>query len=227
MQYIAHIENDCNEKFGLPRQSGIVEELISTVVFESEYRNMDALKGLDGFSHIWLIWEFDTSNATNSWSPMVRPPRLGGNTRMGVFATRSPFRPNPIGLSCVKLLSISNSTRGPLLTVAGADLRNGTKIYDIKPYLPYVDSHPDAIGGFSEEFVGKCLNVEFPNTLLEQIPEEKRKAAVNLLAQDPRPSYHNDPNRIYGMAFANLNIRFRVIDDVIYVVDVSSSTSGS
>lgn len=227
MQVIAHIENDMIQKFGLPRQSGIVDELTSNIIFEPQFRNMDALKGLDGFSHIWIIWGFDIDREEGEWSPMVRPPRLGGNTRMGVFATRSPYRPNPIGLSCVKLLNISETSRGPILTVAGADLKSDTKIYDIKPYLPYVDSHPEAIGGFSEEFVGSELPVEFPDSLLSRIPEEKRKAAVKLLAQDPRPSYHNDPNRIYGMAFANLNIRFRVIDDVIYVVDVSSSTSGS
>jgi len=226
MQVIAHIENDMLDKFGIPRQSGIVDEIISEIVFEPKYRNMDSIKGLEAFSHLWIIWQFD-SDKNSDWSPMVRPPRLGGNTRMGVFATRSPNRPNPIGLSCVRIVSISETSRGPIITVAGADLRNKTKIYDIKPYLPYVDSHPDAKGGFSEDFVGLSIPVEIPDNLMALIPVEKRKAVVDLLAQDPRPSYHNDPNRIYGMTFGNQDIRFRVDNGVVYVVDVLTVGSGS
>lgn len=217
---IAHIENDFREKFGIPRQSGLVEDVTSAIVFEPEYRNPDALRGLEGFSHLWILWAFEDAAGTNDWSPTVRPPKLGGNTHMGVFATRSPNRPNHIGLSCVKLLSITETSRGPQLIVAGADLRDRTPIYDIKPYLPYVDSKPEACGGFSEKTAYDTIEVDFPEQLLSLLPENKRKAAVSLLMQDPRPSYHNDPERIYGINFGGFNIRFRVSENILHVIDV-------
>lgn len=220
MKIIARIETDFPEKFGIPRQSGLVEELKGNIVFEPEYRNKDALKGLEGYNYIWLLWQFEGVER-DTWSVTVRPPRLGGNTHMGVFATRSPFRPNPIGLSSVKLERIEFDTeRGPILHVAGVDLRHNTPIYDIKPYLPYVDCHTDASGGFAHEVKDYVLQVVFPETLLEHIPKDKRQAIIGVLKQDPRPSYHNDPTRQYGVSFAGFNVRFVVEGDVLTVVAV-------
>ena len=220
MTRIAHIENDMSDKFGIPRQSGLADDVVSTIVFEPHYRNPDALKGLDEYSHIWLIWSFDRDNDSGDWSPMVRPPKLGGNTRMGVFATRSPNRPNPIGLSCVRLLGISDSERGPLIRVAGADLRNGTAILDIKPYLVYSDSHPDATCGFADEHIHDILEVEIPIDLTSGISEDIIKAAAALLKYDPRPSYHDDPDRIYGMKYAGYDFKFTVNKELLTVVEI-------
>ena len=220
MKVIAHIHSDFPEKFGIPRQSGLVEKLQASVVFEPEYRNPAAVRGLEGYSHIWLLWQFSEA-VRDGWSPTVHPPRLGGNRHMGVFATRSPFRPNPIGLSSVRLKEIEISRRlGPVLWVEGADLMDGTPIYDIKPYLPYTDSHPDAVGGFADDFVDYGLEVNFPQELLDLIPEEKREGLMGILSQDPRPSYQNDPQRICGVAFGSQNIRFQVRDGVLTVVKV-------
>ena len=209
MQPVAHIRSEFAEKFGVPRQSGLVEALEADIVFEPAYRNPDALRGLEDFSHIWLIWVFDRAIREN-WSPTVRPPRLGGNTRMGVFATRSPFRPNPIALSCVQLADIRQTAEGPVLRVRGADLVDGTPILDIKPYIPYADSHPKALGGFAAEPAGETLEVVIPPELLARIPETKREALRGVLAQDPRPHYQKDPERIYGFSFAGMEIRFSV-----------------
>lgn len=220
MKVIARIHTDFAEKFGIPRQSGLIEALKATIVFEPEFRNADALRGLEEFSHIWLIWEFSEA-VRDTWSPTVRPPRLGGNKRMGVFATRSPFRPNGIGLSCVRLESIGlDPELGPVLQVAGADLMDNTPIYDIKPYLPYADSHPDAVGGFTESLEDYALVVEFPEQSLHLIPEERREALLNVLAHDPRPSYQNDPKRVYGFSFAGFDIRFTVQGKVLTVYEV-------
>ena len=220
MKIIARIETDFPEKFGIPRQSGLVESLQGTIVFEPEYRNKDALKGLEGYNYIWLLWQFEGVERDN-WSVTVRPPRLGGNKHMGVFATRSPFRPNPIGLSSVRLDRIEWETeRGAVLHVSGIDLRHNTPIYDIKPYLPHVDAHPDAIGGFAAEVKDYELEVLFPEELLNCVPKEKRQAIVEVLKQDPRPSYHDDPNRVYGVAFAGVNIRFCVDGRVLRVIAV-------
>ncbi len=217
---IARIRSQFPEKFGIPRQSGLVEELKARVVFEPEYRDSQALRGLEGFSHIWLIWQFSRSMGAG-WSPTVRPPRLGGNERMGVFATRSPFRPNPMGLSCVKLEKVELSTsEGPVLWVAGADLMDGTPIYDIKPYLPYADCKPQAVGGFASAPKEATLTVDFPSQLLERVPRELREALSGVLAQDPRPTYHHDPQRVYGMAFGGLQVRFTVDGDRLTVVEV-------
>ena len=217
MHIIARIRSDFPTKFGIPRQSGLVEDLRATVVFEPEYRNPDALRGLEEFSHLWLIWQFSQA-VRDTWSPTVRPPRLGGNTRMGVFATRSPFRPNPIGLSCVRLVGMEKDPElGHVLVVAGADLMDGTPILDIKPYLPYADSHPEALGGFTGNVGGKVLEVNFPPELLDQVPEDKREALIGVLSRDPRPSYQHDPERVYGMAFAGLEVRFSVDGDVLHV----------
>ena len=225
LRVIARIHSDFPTKFGIPRQSGLVEELRSAVVFEPEYRNPDALRGLEGFSHLWLIWQFSQA-VRESWSPTVRPPRLGGNIRMGVFATRSPFRPNPIGLSCVRLERIEQHPQwGPVLWVAGADLMDGTPIYDVKPYLPYADCKPEASGGFAPQR-GEALAVDFPAELLSRVPEDKRDALTGVLAQDPRPHYQSDPQRIYGMAFAGLEVRFRVADGAVYVVEVTEERDG-
>ena len=222
MKVIARIYNDFPEKFGVPRQSGLVPELTARIVFEPEYRNPDALKGLDGYSHIWLIWQFSES-VRDTWSPTVRPPRLGGEKRQGVFATRSPFRPNPIGLSSVKLERIAlHEKDGPVLYVSGADLMNGTPIYDIKPYLPYTDCHADAVGGFADAFVEYGLDVVIPDDLREQIPADKLDALLGVLAQDPRPSYQNDPERVYGITFGAQNIKFRVEDNVLTVINVEN-----
>ena len=220
MKPIAHIRNDYTAKFGIPRQSGLVEEVVSAIVFEPEYRNADAFRGLEGWSHLWLIWVFSEA-IRDTWSPTVLPPRLGGKTRMGVFATRSPFRPNPIGLSSVKLVDFDLHTKeGPVLYVAGADLMDGTPILDVKPYLPYTDSHPDAIGGFAEPVREYHLDVVFPEEWLAQVPERLRKPVLGLLAQDPRPSYQNDPDRVYGVAFGGYDFRFRVKDGVLTICEV-------
>ncbi len=222
MRVIAKIHTGFSGKFGIPRQSGLVPSLPGEIGFEPAYRNADALRGLEDFSHLWLIWEFSESKR-EAWSPTVRPPRLGGNRRMGVFATRSPFRPNPLGLSCVKLEAIVwSGPRGPVLRVSGADLMDGTPIYDIKPYLPYTDSHPEARGGFSVDVMGWALDVEDPQGALESLPEASRRTVTELLAQDPRPSYQHDPERLYGMTYAGWNIRFTVEDHRLIVHSVAS-----
>ena len=220
MEIIAHIESDFPEKFGIPRQSGLVSELKSRIIFEPEYRNPDAFRGLEGFSHIWILWQF-SGTKRHSWSATVKPPRLGGNKRMGVFATRSPFRPNDIGLSSVRLEAVEfHEELGPVLHVAGADLMNHTAIYDIKPYLPYTDSHPDATDGFAGDVFDYELQVVFPEELLKHLPKEKQEAAIAILKQDPRPSYQNIPDRRYGVAFAGHDIRFTVCDGVLTVCEV-------
>ena len=220
MKIIATLHGAFPTKFGIPRQSGLVEDLEATVVFEPEYRNPDALRGLEGFSHLWLIWSFSQAIRPH-WSPTVRPPRLGGNTRMGVFATRSPFRPNPIGLSSVRLKGIvQHPTLGPVLHVAVADLMDGTPIFDIKPYLPYTDAHPQASSGFTADYEGYHLTVRFPEDLLKKVPPEKQAALRGVLAQDPRPSYQEDPTRVYGMAFGGLEVKFSVQDGVLTVLSV-------
>ena len=220
---IARIQSDFTTKFGIPRQSGLVEALRAAVVFEPEYRNPDSLRGLDGFSHIWLIWQFSQSIRTG-WSPTVRPPRLGGNERVGVFASRSPFRPNALGLSAVRLLGIERRTDiGPVLVVAGADLMDGTPIFDVKPYLPYTDCLPQATGGFASSGGGDCLRVEFPQQWLDLVPPDKREALTGVLARDPRPPYQDDPNRVYGMAFAGMDIRFTVRAHILTVCQVTPS----
>ena len=216
---IARMCSDFPSKFGIPRQSGLVEELRSTVVFEPEFRNPDTLRGLEGFSHLWIIWQFSEAVRSN-WSPTVRPPRLGGNTRMGVFATRSPSRPNHLGLSCVKLLGVEQTENGAVIHVAGADLMDGTPIFDIKPYIPYSDSHPEALGGFTDTAEDFLLEVEFPESLLRQLPEEKRAAARAVLSHDPRPSYQRDSQRVYGLPFGGFDIRFTVCEKTLTVCDV-------
>lgn len=219
MKIIAHIETDFPEKFGIPRQSGLVKELKGRIVFEPEYRSPDAVKGLEGFDYIWLLWKFEGTERSH-WSATVKPPRLGGNTHMGVFATRSPFRPNSIGLSSVKLDQVEITDQGPVLHVSGIDLRDKTPIYDIKPYLPYVDSHPDAAGGFAAKVQDHRLDVEFPEELLSVFPEEKRSAVIKVLEQDPRPSYHDDPQRTYGVSFAGHDVRFQVKENRLTVSEV-------
>lgn len=220
---IARMHSDFATKFGIPRQSGIVQELRSTIVFEPEYRNRDALRGMEGFSHLWLIWQFSQA-LRSDWSATVRPPRLGGNTRMGVFATRSPFRPNSLGLSCVKFLGLEDTTQfGTVIHVGGADLMDGTPIFDIKPYIPYADCHPDALNGFTGGTEGETLEVRFPDDLLKKLPPVKRTAAMGILAHDPRPSYQKDGSRIYGFCFAGFEIRFQVAQGVLTVVDVTKN----
>lgn len=222
MKIIAHIENDFSTKFGIPRQSGLVNSLRSRIVFAPEYRNPDAFRGLEDFSHVWLIWEFSQA-VRQKWSPTVRPPRLGGNTRMGVFATRSPFRPNPVGLSAVQLEEVVlHGADAPYLVVSGADLMNGTPIYDIKPYLPHIDSHPDARGGFAVPAAEHRLKVVFPELWLEKVPEQLRDGLTEVLAQDPRPSYQHDPERVYGFGFARLEVKFTVDGDVLTVCGVTA-----
>jgi len=217
---IAKMRSDFPTKFGIPRQSSLVDALESTIVFEPEFRNADALRGIEGYSHLWIIWQFSQA-VREDWSPTVRPPRLGGNVRMGVFATRSPFRPNNLGLSCVKLLRIEETeTEGTVLHVAGADLMDGTPIFDIKPYIPYSDSFPDALGGFTDNAEDFLLNVEFPPHLLEILPENKREAAIGVLSHDPRPSYQRKPDRIYGLNFAGFDIRFTVDKKRLVVCEV-------
>ena len=226
VRVIARIRSDFKQKFGIPRQSGLVDALEAEIVFEPEFRNPEALRGMEGFSHLWLIWEFSQARR-ESWSPTVRPPRLGGNQRLGVFATRSPFRPNPIGLSCVRLAGVDLHTPdGPVIRVAGADLLDGTPIYDIKPYLPYADCKPDAVGGFASVPKEATLAVTVPPELLERVPAEKRAALTGVLAQDPRPSYQDDPERVYGMTFAGLEVRFRVKGEELTVcaVDPAKNT---
>lgn len=220
MKTIARIHNDFKEKFGIPRQSGLSGRLESRIVFEPEYRNPEALRGIEGYSHLWLIWEFSEAKR-EIWSPTVRPPRLGGNKRVGVFATRSPYRPNPIGLSSVKLERMEQTRdEGTVLIVRGADLLDGTPIYDIKPYLAYSDSHPDAIGGFADPVRNYALKVDFCKELLSKVHISKQKALIEILEQDPRPSYQNDPQREYGMRFADYEIFFKVDGDRLTVVRV-------
>ena len=220
IQVVARMKSDFPTKFGIPRQSGLVESLRSTIVFEPEFRNPDALRGIEGYSHLWLIWQFSEA-VRQEWSPTVRPPRLGGNTRMGVFATRSPFRPNNLGLSSVKLLGVEQTKdHGTVLHVGGADLMDGTPIFDIKPYIPYGDSHPEATGGFTDTADDFLLDVIFPDDLLEQLPQSKRQAAVDVLSHDPRPSYQRKPGRIYGLNFANYDIRFTVEGQTLTVVEI-------
>ena len=217
---IARMKSDFSTKFGIPRQSGLVQELRSTVIFEPEFRNPDALRGIEDFSHLWLIWQFSEAVRTE-WSPTVRPPRLGGNTRMGVFATRSPFRPNNLGLSCVRLLGVEHTEQyGTVLHVGGADLMDGTPIFDIKPYIPYADCQPDAAGGFTDSAGDFLLSVDVPPALLALLPEDKREAAVAVLSHDPRPSYQRKPGRIYGVSFAGFDIRFTVEDTTLTVVEI-------
>lgn len=226
LRAIARVRSDFPTKFAIPRQSGLVEALRSTVVFEPEFRNPDALRGIEGFSHLWLIWQF-SGNLRADWSPTVRPPRLGGNARLGVFATRSPFRPNPLGLSCVGLERVELSTaEGPALHITGADLMDGTPVYDIKPYLPYADCKPEAVGGFAPG-PDETLTVDFPTELLARLPEHLREAAIGVLAQDPRPSYQHDPNRVYGFRFGPAEIRFTVADGVLTVQEVELATRNS
>ena len=223
IQIIARMRSDFATKFGIPRQSGLVEELRSTIVFEPEYRNPDALRGLEDFSHLWIIWQFSEAVRTG-WSPTVRPPRLGGNTRMGVFATRSPFRPNNLGLSSVRILGLEETREfGTVIHVAGADLMDGTPIFDIKPYIPYADSHPEATGGFTDAAGDFLLKVDFPSHLLGLLPPEKRDAAVAVLSHDPRPSYQRKPGRVYGLTFAGFDIRFTVADDTLTVCEIKNT----
>ena len=222
LKYIAKIQTDFPAKFGIPRQSGLVNTK-GTIVFEPEYRKEEALKGLEDYSHLWLIWEFSEAVRTG-WSPTVRPPRLGGNKRCGVFATRSPFRPNPIGLSCVKMTGMKkHPEKGMVIEVEGADLMNGTPIFDIKPYLPYADCVPDARGGFADAVKNYALDVEIPEICLLKLPEEHRECVRQILAGDPRPSYQNDPDRIYGMEYAGYEIKFRVKDGMLTVCEIGQS----
>ena len=220
IQVIARMHSDFATKFGIPRQSGLVEELRSTIVFEPEFRNPDALRGIEDFSHLWIIWQFSEAVRTG-WSPTVRPPRLGGNTRMGVFATRSPFRPNNLGLSSVKLLGVEHTQEyGTVLHVGGADLMDGTPIFDIKPYIPYGDCHPEATGGFTDTAGEFLLQVDFPPALRNILPQDKQAAAIGVLSHDPRPSYQRKPDRVYGITFAGFDIRFTVKDDTLTVIAV-------
>lgn len=217
---IGRIRSDFPAKFGIPRQSGVVDSLSAKIIFEPEYRNTDALRGLDGYSHLWLLWHFSQVRHSK-WQPTVRPPKLGGNTRMGVFATRSPYRPNPIGLSCVRLDKIEpNTPNGPILYISGADLLDGTPILDIKPYIPYTDAHPDALSGFAQDGKEKLLGVNIPDALLNKIPAEKQSALIGILEQDPRPGYQNDSKRIYKLNFAGFDIHFTVSDNIVNVCDV-------
>jgi len=223
MRVIARIHSDFSTKFGVPRQSGLVDALESTIVFEPEYRNDDALRGLEGFSHLWLVWVFDQA-IRETWSPTVRPPRLGGNQRLGVFATRSPFRPNPIGLSCVKLAGIEQTKEfGTVLRLRGADLMDGTPILDIKPYIPYADCHPEALGGFAAVPAGETLEVIIPEDMLKKIPADRQEALRGVLAQDPRPHYQDDPNRVYGFGFAGMEVKFSVDGSVLTVLGIQKA----
>ena len=223
LKVIARIKTDFPTKFGIPRQSGLIEELHGQIIMESAYRTPEAFRGLSDFSHIWLIWGFSEAKKEN-WSATVRPPRLGGNVRMGVFATRSPYRPNPLGLSCVRLVGITYDEKlGPILEVAGADLMDGTPIYDIKPYLPLADCRPDAIGGFAAQTVGDRLTVEFPETLRNKVPSHLQNALTAALAGDPRPAYQNDPEREYGFPFAGMEIKFKVNENILTVTHIEKS----
>ena len=219
MKTIARIRNAYDGKFGVPRQSGLVEEVVSTIVFEPEFRVAEALRGLEEFSHLWLIWAFDRTER-EGWSPTVRPPRLGGNQRVGVFATRSPYRPNAIGLSCVKLLGVEKGKDGTILKVAGADLMNGTPIYDIKPYLPYADCRPEATGGFTDRTEKRTVTVEIPEETAKKMNPEDRKALEAVLREDPRPAYQDDPERIYAFEFGGRHVEFRVADQVLSVIRI-------
>ena len=221
IQVIARMKSDFATKFGIPRQSGLVQQLRSTIVFEPEFRNPDTLRGIEGYSHLCLIWQFSEAVRTE-WSPTVRPPRLGGNTRMGVFATRSPFRPNSLGLSCVRLLGVEHTEKyGTVLHVGGADLMDGTPIFDIKPYIPYADCQNDATGGFTDNADDYLLDVDFPQELLALLPAEKQDAAIAVLSHDPRPSYQRKPDRVYGLTFAGFDIRFTVCDKILTVTEVT------
>lgn len=220
LRIIARIQSEFPTKFGIPRQSGLVDSLRATIIFEPEFRSPEALRGLEGYSHLWLLWQFSEC-VGKEWSPTVRPPRLGGNKRMGVFATRAPYRPNPIGLSSVKLEGINlNTPNGPTLVVSGADLMDGTPIYDIKPYLAYVDSHPEATGGFALQQKEGVVEVAFPDELLIRIPADKRQALIDVLAQDPRPAYQNDPDRVYHFEFSDFRVAFSVSDDLLTVKEI-------
>lgn len=222
MKEIGHIITNFPEKFGIPRQSGLVDTK-GKIIFEPQYRTKDAFKGLEKFSHIWILWKFSESKKEN-WAATVKPPRLGGNKRLGVFATRSPFRPNPIGLSSVRLESIEyDEKNGTILHISGVDMVNGTPIYDIKPYLPYTDCHNDAKGGFSDEVLEYGLEVDFPKELLEILPQEYRNSVIEILKQDPRPSYIEDSKRIYGVLYAGYNIRFYVKGDIARVIEVQKT----
>ena len=220
---IAHIRTEFSEKFGIPRQSGLAASLRGTIVFEHEYRNADALRGLEGFSHLWLIWEFSANSSKGEWQPTVRPPRLGGNDRMGVFATRSPFRPNPLGLSCLEIDSIELDTpEGPVIHVKGADLMDGTPIYDIKPYIKYADARPHARCGYVDALNERTLKVVLPSNVSEKVEDKTvLESLVQTLSLDPRPSYHDDPEREYGMSFAGMNVRFKVAAGVLTVTDIN------
>lgn len=219
---IAYIRTEFPEKFGVPRQSGLAKTLRGRIVFEPEYRNPDALRGLEGFTHIWLIWEFSANRTNDAWQPTVRPPRLGGNSHMGVFATRSPFRPNPLGLSCVKIDSISpNTPEGPVINVFGADLMDGTPIYDIKPYIKYADSRPEAVCGYVDDLEERSLKVVFPGEMSMRIQDRTMiPSLIEVLMLDPRPSYHDDPERVYGLSFSGYNVRFKVSESILTVTDV-------
>ncbi len=220
IEAIAKMKSDFPTKFGIPRQSGLVNTLRSTIIFEPKYRNAESLRGIEGYSHLWLIWQFSEAVRDN-WSPTVRPPRLGGNTRIGVFASRSPFRPNSLGLSCVKLLGVEHTKEhGTVLHVSGADLMDGTPIFDIKPYIPYSDCHTDTTGGFTDTAEDFLLEVDFPPCLLSILPQEKHAAIMELLTHDPRPSYQKAPDRVYGLPFAGFDIRFQVRDKQLTVVEV-------
>ena len=220
IQIIARMKSDFPSKFGIPRQSGLVQQLRSTIIFEPEYRNADALRGLEDFSHLWIIWQFSKA-VRQDWSPTIRPPRLGGNTRLGVFATRSPFRPNNLGLSSVEIIGLEHTEQyGTVIHVAGADLMDGTPIFDIKPYIPYSDCHPEATGGFTDTADDFILDVDIPHPLLNKLPEQKRQAVIGILSHDPRPSYQSDSQRIYGLSFGGFNIRFRVAENQLTVISI-------
>lgn len=220
LKTIAHIYNDLTDKFGIPRQSGILSEMVSTIVFERKYRIKEALRGIEDYSHLWLLWHF-SENSKTEWTPCVRPPRLGGNKRMGVFATRSPFRPNQIGLSSVKLEGLEDTSKGTVLYVTGADILSGTPIFDIKPYIKYTDSHPDALSGFADGVIDYALEVCFSEELLKRIPEKSRKTVITMLENDPRPSYKAEGERIYGMRYGNYEIKFTVNNKILTVTDVA------
>lgn len=219
MKIIARVRSPFKSKFGIPRQSGVVEEIKSDIVFEQEFRNADAVRGIEQWSHLWLIWQF-SENLRDTWSPTVRPPRLGGNTHVGVFATRSPFRPNALGLSCVKLDGVDITSEGPVLHVSGADLMDGTPIFDIKPYVPYADAHPEASGGFTDNTEFHRLSVNITPELETKIPENLREGLRGVLSNDPRPQYHNDPERVYGFPFGDFEVRFRVEGDTLTVTEI-------
>ena len=222
MKIIARIRNPYDSKFGVPRQSGLAEQVVSEIVFEPEYRVQEALRGIEEFSHLWLIWAFDRAER-DTWSPTVRPPRLGGNQRVGVFATRSPYRPNAIGLSCVRLLGTEKGNDGIVLKVAGADLMNGTPIYDIKPYLPYADCIPEATGGFTDRTEKRTVEVKIPEELAGRMDEERLQALKAVLREDPRPAYQDDPERVYAFEFAGKNVKFRVEGQTLYVMEIHNS----